>query len=324
MLLDCLEPVFLLLPLWVIVLYLAVLFPKVSVLFLRHFLVAFLRMPRCNLCPLQSSAPVFTAKFHTVLEGAMLFSEPSLCLPLQVLLGFVAVYVVHPFAGKSADLRGRRSLSGWWSLNGRLWTKVCNRICSVHSSSESCDLTRGCISCSCASVVSRPVSPVSSASPVLVGGVGGSRVGLGVFFSRGGVEGGLSRCLRVSARDMGGGAAPGSTNSWSDTAHACCPTGSFCTKGGISGPAEDLRPVSEVEAGVNFRPAGGVRGQVAGSIPRRQPDRNQARQGRCGHTFPPPAGSWYPIRVTWIKNWTSGNRWAGRGCVEPHDRGFGC
>ena len=42
-------------------------------------------------------------------------------------------------------------------------------------------------------------------------------------------------------------------------------------KGGVSGPAEDLRPVSEVEAGVNLRPAGVVRGQVAGSLPRRQP-----------------------------------------------------
>ena len=49
------------------------------------------------------------------------------------------------------------------------------------------------------------------------------------------------------------------------------PTGRRCTKGGVSGPAEDLRHVSEVEAGVNFRPAGGVRGQVAGSLPRRQP-----------------------------------------------------
>ena len=27
-------------------------------------------------------------------------------------------------------------------------------------------------------------------------------------------------------------------------------------KGGVSGPAEDLRPVSDVVAGVNFRPAG--------------------------------------------------------------------
>ena len=40
---------------------------------------------------------------------------------------------------------------------------------------------------------------------------------------------------------------------------------------GFSRPAEDLRPVSEVEAGVNFRPAGRVRGQVAGSLPGRQP-----------------------------------------------------
>ena len=39
----------------------------------------------------------------------------------------------------------------------------------------------------------------------------------------------------------------------------------------VSSPAEDLRPVSEVEAGVNFRLAGWVRGQVAGSLPGRQP-----------------------------------------------------
>ena len=32
---------------------------------------------------------------------------------------------------------------------------------------------------------------------------------------------------------------------------------------------EDLRPVSEVKAGVNFRPAGGVRRQVVGSLPGR-------------------------------------------------------
>ena len=29
--------------------------------------------------------------------------------------------------------------------------------------------------------------------------------------------------------------------------------------------------------------------------------RNQATQGGCGHTFPPPGGSWYPIRVTWTR-----------------------
>ena len=49
------------------------------------------------------------------------------------------------------------------------------------------------------------------------------------------------------------------------------PTGRRSTKGGVSGPAEDLLPVSEVEAGVNSWPAGGVRGQVAGSLPGRQP-----------------------------------------------------
>ena len=49
------------------------------------------------------------------------------------------------------------------------------------------------------------------------------------------------------------------------------PTGTRRVEGGVSGPAEDLRPVSEVEAGVNFRPAGGVRRQVVGSLPGRQP-----------------------------------------------------
>ena len=63
----------------------------------------------------------------------------------------------------------------------------------------------------------------------------------------------------------------GAHNSWSDTVRVQGPTGRRCTKGGVSGSAEDLRTVSEVEAGVNFRPAGVVRGQVAGSIPRRQP-----------------------------------------------------
>ena len=114
-------------------------------------------------------------------------------------------------------------------------------------------------------------------------------MGLGVGVSRGGVEGALACCLYDSDRKMGGGAAPGSTNSWSDTVHACGPSGGLCSKGGVSGPAEDLRPVSEVEAGVNFRPAGGVRGQVAGSLSRRQPGTGtrRVREG-CGHTFPPP------------------------------------
>ena len=70
------------------------------------------------------------------------------------------------------------------------------------------------------------------------------------------------------------------------------PTGIRRVKGGVSGLAEDFRPVSEVEAGVNFRPAGGVRGQVAGSLPGRQPGTGtRSNKGKCGHTFPPPGGS---------------------------------
>ena len=56
-------------------------------------------------------------------------------------------------------------------------------------------------------------------------------------------------------------------NSRSDMVRSQGPTGRRCTKGGVSGPAEDLRPVPEVEAGVNFRPAGRVRRQVASSLP---------------------------------------------------------
>ena len=63
------------------------------------------------------------------------------------------------------------------------------------------------------------------------------------------------------------------------------PTWRKGSKGGVSGPAEDLRSVSEVEGGVNFRPAGGVRGKVAGSLPRRQPGAG-TRQRRVGVDTP--------------------------------------
>ena len=46
-----------------------------------------------------------------------------------------------------------------------------------------------------------------------------------------------------------------------------------------------MRPVSEVETGANFRPAGGERGQVAVSIPRRQPGTG-TRQGKEGVVTP--------------------------------------
>ena len=81
----------------------------------------------------------------------------------------------------------------------------------------------------------------------------------------------------------------GAHNSWSDTVRVQGPTGTRRVKGGISGSAEDLRPVSEVEAGVNFRPAGGVRGQVAGSLPRRQPGTG-TRPGKGGVVTPSPGG----------------------------------
>ena len=43
-----------------------------------------------------NQCPFLTAMFHPVLEGAVHFSEASFCLPVQVLVGFVAVCVVHP------------------------------------------------------------------------------------------------------------------------------------------------------------------------------------------------------------------------------------
>ena len=74
-------------------------------------------------------------------------------------------------------------------------------------------------------------------------------------------------------------------NSWSDTVRVQGPTGTRRVKGGVSDPAEDLRPVSEVEAGVNFRLAGVVRRQVAGSLPGRQPGTG-TRQVRGGAVTP--------------------------------------
>ena len=51
------------------------------------------------------------------------------------------------------------------------------------------------------------------------------------------------------------------------------------TKGGVSGTVEDLRPVSEVEAGVNFRLAGQVREQVVEQAPERRPGPGSRRSG---------------------------------------------
>ena len=66
------------------------------------------------------------------------------------------------------------------------------------------------------------------------------------------------------------------------------------------------------------------RWQVAGSIPRKQPGTGTmcVKEG-AGHTFPPPGGSWYPIRVTWIRIGHQAIDGLDEG-VEPHCRGFGC
>ena len=113
-------------------------------------------------------------------------------------------------------------------------------------------------------------------------------------------------------------------NSWSDTGRLQGPTGRRCTKGGVSGSAKDLLPVSEVEAGVNFRPVGCVRGQVAGSLPRRQPGTGTRRVGK-GVVTP----SLHP-EVPGIQFVSPGRgldirqSMAGRRCVKPLGRGFGC
>ena len=76
-----------------------------------------------------------------------------------------------------------------------------------------------------------------------------------------------SLALRSSASVAHASVSSLHSNSWSDTARVQGPTSRKRVKGGVSSPAEDLLSVSEVEAGVNFRPAGGGRRQVAGSIP---------------------------------------------------------
>ena len=98
------------------------------------------------------------------------------------------------------------------------------------------------------------------------------------------------------------------------------PTGTRRVKGGVSGLAEDLHPVSEVEAGVNFRPASGVRVPFPGG--------NQAQvpgvSGMVRSHLPSTRRFLVSNSCHLDTDWKSGNRWAGRRCVEPHGRGFGC
>ena len=81
-------------------------------------------------------------------------------------------------------------------------------------------------------------------------------------------------------------------NSWSDTVRVQGPTGTKRVKGGGSGPAEDLRPVSEVEAGGKFS-AGRPCTEAGCRFTSREATRhrNQANQGGCGpHRAPTPPG----------------------------------
>ena len=101
-------------------------------------------------------------------------------------------------------------------------------------------------------------------------------------------------------------------NSWSDTGRVLGPTGRSSTEVGVSGPAEDLRSVPEVEAGVNFRPAGSVRGRVAGSVSRKQPGTGtrQVREGAVTPSLRPEVpGSQYVspgsgLRIRQSMGWT--------------------
>ena len=114
------------------------------------------------------------------------------------------------------------------------------------------------------------------------------------------------------------------SNSWSDTVRVQGPTWRRGSKGGVSSPPEDLLPVSEVEAGVNFRLAGGTRRQVAGSLPRKQPGTGTKHHREVWSHLPSTRRFLVSNSCHLDADWTSGNRWAGRKCVEPHSRGFGC
>ena len=70
------------------------------------------------------------------------------------------------------------------------------------------------------------------------------------------------------------------------------PGGGAAPKRSVSGPAEDLRPVSEVDAGVKLRLAGGVRGAGCRFTPwKATRHRYQTRWWWCGDTFCPPGSS---------------------------------
>ena len=74
--------------------------------------------------------------------------------------------------------------------------------------------------------------------------------------------------------------------------------------------------VSKVEAGVIFRPAGSVRGQVVGYSPE--------GSGEVRSHLPSSRRFLVPNSRHLDVDWASGNQWAGRRCVIPLSRGSGC
>ena len=101
---------------------------------------------------------------------------------------------------------------------------------------------------------------------------------------------------------------------------ACCsqgPTERGPTKGGVSGRAEDLHPVSEVETGVNFRLACRVQGRLLCTPPGGDQD-----QAPGGAVTPSTRRFLMPNTCHLGADWASGNRWAGGRCVKPHSRGI--
>ena len=157
----------------------------------------------------------------------------------------------------SSTLRARRDTGGGRNAHATAGESVgiigssCDVVTRASSFYSSCGSSRACMSYLDA-VLSAPARAPAAALVARCSALSSSAVGL---------------CMHA----YGSLVHDACSNSWSDTVRSQGPTGRRCTKGGVSGPAEDLRPVSEVETGVNFRPAGRVRGQVAGSLPGKQP-----------------------------------------------------
>ena len=97
----------------------------------------------------------------------------------------------------------------------------------------------------------------------------------------------------------------------------------FTTKGGVSGPAEDVLSRGggrgKFSAG---RPGAGAGCRFTSQEATRR--RYQEGQGKVRSHLPSTRRFLVSNLCHLDADWTSGNRWAGRRCVEPHGREFGC